>query len=225
MYLSFILDYLRRTLRRPPVALFLVLLLGSCLGSYGVMYYTLTAHQSVDREGYLRLEKEGLAIEFPSSWIAAKAEYENESGSFHGVEAFCAHASFYLGIHDERYTQFLTGRFNLTDAFSVVLYIVNQSYTGILEQNQNATLHFIENNTVGMMDMEVSVLHRDAEYTKVIMRGSPDNQGVLHNVTAIVMAEIVELKLTVVGMYSLEERWDEVQGTFETILNSVEIRR
>jgi len=222
--LSFILDYLRRTLRRPPVALFLVVVLVSCLAGYGITYFILTVHQSADREGYLRLEKEKVTIEFPKSWFAAEAAYENESGSFFGVEAFCPYASIYLGIHDERYTRFLMSRLDLTDAFSVILYIVNQSYAGILEENQNATLHFIENKTVGMLDIEVRLLDREADYTRVTIKGSPDNQGVMHNVTAIVMAEIDGLKLTIVGMYGLEEKWGELYGTFETILNSIEVR-
>ncbi len=216
--MSFIVNYLRRILRRPPVAIFLVLALGSCLAGYGAIYYVFSIHQSIHREGYLRLETDLLAIEFPKDWVAAEVAHENESGSIHGVQVFSSYASAYLGMHDEKYTELIMEKFRLTDAFSMVIHIVNDTYTAILERNENATIHFVENKTVRVLDL-------DADYTKVTIMGAPDNNNVLRNVTFIVMAGIEQRRLTYVGFYALEENWEEAYKAFEIILSSIEIRR
>lgn len=205
-------------LRRPPVVIFLVMVLASCLAGYGIVYFALTTHQSAHREGYLRLETGYLVIEFPKEWMAAEVSYENESGSIHGVQVVSSFASVYLGMHDEKYTQFLMGEFDLTDAFSTMIYMVNDTYGSILERNENATLHFVENKTVRVLDLQ-------ADYTRVLIRDVPDDDGVLQNVTLILMAGFEQRKLTYIGFYALEENWEEAYGNFQIILDSIEIRR
>ena len=212
------MQYLRQMLRRPPVVIFLVMVLASCLAGYGIVYFALTTHQSANREGYLRLETGYLVIEFPKEWMAAEVSYENESGSIHGVQVVSSFASIYLGMHDEKYTQFLMGEFDLTDAFSTMIYMVNDTYGSILERNENATLHFVENKTVRVLDLQ-------ADYTRVLIRDVPDNDGVLQNVTLILMAAFEQRKLTYIGFYALEENWEEAYGNFQIILDSIEIRR
>ena len=216
--MSFIVEYLRRMLRRPPVVIFLVLVLASCLAGYGVVYYAFTTHQSVDREGYLRLETEYLVIEFPKDWIAAEVSHENESGSIHGVQVVSSFASLYLGIHDREYTEFLMGKFNLADAFSTIIYMVNDTYGSILKRNENATLHFIENKTVRVLDLQ-------ADYTRVEIRDVPDSDNVLQDVTFILMAGLDQRKLTYIGFYALDENWEESYENFQIMLDSIEIRR
>ena len=216
--MSFIVQYLRQMLRRPPVVIFLVMVLASCLAGYGIVYFALTTHQSAHREGYLRLETGYLVIEFPKEWMAAEVSYENESGSIHGVQVVSSFASVYLGMHDEKYTQFLMGEFDLTDAFSTMIYMVNDTYGSILERNENATLHFVENKTVRVLDLQ-------ADYTRVLIRDVPDDDGVLQNVTLILMAAFEQRKLTYIGFYALEENWEEAYGNFQIILDSIEIRR
>jgi len=194
------------------------MVLASCLAGYGIVYFALTTHQSAHREGYLRLETGYLVIEFPKEWMAAEVSYENESGSIHGVQVVSSFASVYLGMHDEKYTQFLMGEFDLTDAFSTMIYMVNDTYGSILERNENATLHFVENKTVRVLDLQ-------GDYTRVLIRDVPDDDGVLQNVTLILMAAFEQRKLTYIGFYALEENWEEAYGNFQIILDSIEIRR
>ena len=196
----------------------MVLILGSCLASYGVIYFALTTHQSVDREGYLRLETDYAVIEFPKEWIAANVAHENETGSIHGVQVSSSYASIYLGIHNEKYTDFLMRKFDLTDAFSMIIHTVNDTYGAVLKENENATLHFVENKTVRVLDLT-------ADYTRAIIEDVPDDDGVLRNVTFIMMAGIDQRKLTYVGFYAFEGNWEEAYETFQVILSSIEIRR
>ncbi len=216
--MSFILNYLRRVLRRPPVIAFIALALGSCLVGYTILYLELAQHQSSSRVGYLQFETDNIKVEFPKSWFAYEVKNENASGVFYRVGVIGPTGEAYLAVQDEKATDFIMNRFNLTSITSLIVYMVNDTFTAILSKNPQATLDFGENSTM-------SVLSLDAQYSKVSIRGVPDSKGALHNVTYMVIAGLKQGRLVYVLFLSEEDKWDEGYQTFVIILSSIDLRR
>jgi len=216
--MSFIVNYLRRVLRLPPVVAFVALALGSCLVGYTLMYFELSQHQSSTRAGYLQFETDNIKLEFPKSWFAYEVENKNASGVFYRVGIVGPIGEAYFAVQDENATDFIMKRFNLTNITSLIIHMANDTFTAILGKNPQATLLFRENSTM-------SILSLDAEYTKVSISGVPDSRGALHNVTYIIIAGMKQQRLAYILFLSEEATWDEGYQTFVTILSSVDLRR
>ncbi len=214
--MSFILRSLRGILRRPPVVIFIVLALGSCLAGYGFVYWILSANLHGD---YLLLKNEYLEVEFPRYWFAFTWKPGNET-SGRGYSAFFAPTDRYvvmlLRIYDEVATRRFIEANNLTDAFSVAAYEADRMYNWSLQSNANATFLYSENGTV-------TVASREAIYTKFAIRDGFKQDEAFYNLTCIFMSWIDKQQLFEIAFWGKEDDWTQTHSVFETMLGSIKI--
>ena len=203
-------------LRRPPVIIFLVSVLVSCLVGYAIIYSTLAAHLHGDN---IRLENEYLEIEFPRNWLGVTWELGNDT-SGKGFNAYFAPtdvvALTLVRAYDDKATQIYMNEGNLADTFSIVIFEANRLYNWSLDTNENATMSFIENGTMFVSNCR-------ADFTRFIIQDGLEQDNALYNLTCVFLSCIEQQRLFQVAFWGEEEDWTQTYGTFEVILDSIKI--
>jgi len=213
----------RRLLRmiHPPLVIFIILVLGSCLAGYVIIYSTLALHQSTNREGYLRLETECLKTEFPRNWFAMKWAEKNETvGNVYITMLASTRSSVAVlfRILDETAMQAFMSKNNLKDISSITVFEAHRMYEWSRENNNNnATLFLNESGTI-------TISGNKAYYTKIIILDGGKKDGTLYNLTSMFISYVTQQKLAQITFWGEEEDWNKSQETFEIILNSTKIR-
>lgn len=206
---------------RPPLVIFIALVLGSCLVTGGVIQLTLSSHLNGD---YILLENEYMKIKFPKNWYAASWKDINVTvGNKYGIMVAPTDlfATVVFRLYDEQAAQNFMKENNLTDTFSAVIFKANQLYNWSLQSNGNATLFFVENGTK-------TVSGYRADYVKVFIKGgyvetADDGTTTTHNVTGIFLSCMNRQSLLEILFWGIEDDWGRTYGTFEVMLNSIKI--
>jgi hypothetical protein len=191
------------------------LVLGSCLASSAVIYFTLTAHLTGD---HLRFKNEYFEILFPKNWYGFSWEDRNATTGNLYTFLFGPTDMFVwanIVVYDEVATNNLMEENNLTDAFSVVIHGATTLYEQALQNNNNATFFFIENGTSMVSD------HK-AYYTEFAIRDGFTLDDAFYNMTCIFISYIDLQRLVHIAFQGEEEDWIQAYDTFETILDSIE---
>ncbi|MCS7119968.1 MAG: hypothetical protein RMJ07_06225 [Nitrososphaerota archaeon] len=216
--MSFVLDWLRRAIRKPPVAIFLISVCLSSLTGYGYMYVIASSHQSTLRSDFLHLKTDRMSLEFPKNWVAFKGAFQNESGSFSTVVSFNPVTGTFFGIqlYDENATRFLWETLSFTDTSSVVMQIVNDTYAAVLKDNNSSLLIFQKNDT-----MKVSNL--DFTYSIITVTNVPGGTNNYYNLTRFIGACLHNRELILIFFTSDESRWLIDYEIFQAIINLLRV--
>jgi len=201
---------------RLPLAIFIILILASCVIGYAILYSTLMSYTSNLREDYFRLESKYLKIEFPKSWFAMQWEAKNESsGNSYTVllAPVNLHAVMFFRVYDVKATQTYMNENGLSDAFSTVIFEVNRLYSWSLQNNNNATLLF---NATGTM----TVSNFEANYTIITIIDGYKEDDTLFSLTGIFISWVDGGKLIQIIFYGKQEDLNQTGDVFWVILNS-----
>lgn len=202
-----------------PLLAFLVLLAGSCLVSFAVIYYTLVTNQSTNRPDYFRLRSEFFETEFPMSWFAVTWVNKNETTGSIG-EAVIASTNLFaalaLRVYDEGAARSYLAENRLTDPFSVVVFEANRLYNWSLQDNSNATLTFVENGTT-------SVSGYEAVFSRVLIKGGIKQEEAFYNLTSMFIVFRAQQRLAEIVSWGKEEDWRLAQETFKAILGLTKV--
>ncbi len=210
--MSLVLRWFVRAFRKPPVIVFLVLLLGSCLTGYGIIYNIAASHQSEINPNFLHFETDYVEVELPKNWITFQGKVQNTTGLFFSIVSYnpFTWAFFQFQFCDENAKMFLLERLNLTDASQMLQKIINDTYSEILEKNSNVTRIFNENGTMTISNLT-------AEYSIITLRNVPTETSNLHNITSLIAIHIDEKRLIYISFTCDESNWSKESELFAII--------
>jgi len=201
----------------PPVIIFIALLIGCVLTSFGVLQYTLSTHVKGD---YILLENNCLTLEFPKDWFAFSWIDRNvEAGKIYGV-LFASPRLFSamtFRIYDQAVTQRYMQENNLTDVPSIVLFETLKMYNESLKNNENATLVFLENGTI-------TVSGHTALYSSFLIRDGFKQDEEWYNLTCTFISYMSDQKLVQIAFWGKEDDWRQTRDIFDAVLNSTKVK-
>jgi len=207
---------LRLGLPRLPLTIFLIMILGSLLLGFSVIYWIIATHSVGEN---LRLENEFIKIDFPRSWIAYSWDIKNTSGNIYSVFLSPPQlmSAILFRIHDEIATQNFIKKNNLTDALSIAIFEAKRIYNWTQSKNENSSLIFKE---IGGM----IVLGNQANYSRVIIKDAIETNGAFYNMSFLMISYIRNQKLVEIAFWGEKGDCDKISNVFEAILNSTEIK-
>jgi len=200
-----------------PVILMLILVFGSVLTSVGILYYVQAPHL---RGGLLLFENQYVELEFPKNWYGVPYETSvPSSGKNFSVLLTDPAKIIYIGlmIYDETSTQTFLNNLHLTDARSVINFMANVSYYGIMESSSNATLVFIENST-----KTVSGHTADCSIFK-ILNGYTEN-NVAKNISYMMLSYFDNQRLVQIAYWGGEEDFESSFQVMETFITNLMVK-
>jgi hypothetical protein len=201
----------------PPVIIFLVLLLGSLLGSISTLFYIFGSHQRGDS---LWFENQYVELEFPKNWVAAPLENINSTaGNTFSAVFFEADAFLAMGItvYDKMATQTFFNKYNFTDTRSILFSEANKTYTDILQSSKNATLEIMENGTRLISNSE-------ADYAIYLIRNGYIENNVSKNISYMSIFYINNQQLIQLAYWGNEDEFGRQNQIFETFLSQLRVK-
>jgi hypothetical protein len=191
------------------------LVLGSCLATYAFVNLTLTTHLTGD---YLSFKNEYLEIVFPKDWFGWDWEDKNATSGNSYTALFGSIYSLVavtVTVYDIEATEVFMTENDLTDSFSVVIHLANLMYEQSLQDNDNATISFIKNDTT-------RVSNNNAHYTEFLINGVTLDEN-LHNWTSRYLSFMDQQRLVHISYQGSEEDWIQTYNVFEIMLDSIKI--
>lgn len=216
MLLQFSFQWLR-SLFVPPIIIFLVLMLGSILGSFGIAYFTFTSHIRGD---LLWFENQYVELEFPRNWYGDSGEYLNSTfGNTFSAIFVAPNVFLYIGltIYDEKAAQTYIQMYNFSDAYSVVKFQVNKTYSIVLQTNSNVTLVPIKNGTI-------PVSGYNADYSICLFENGYTENNVQKNVKFMMISYFDKQHMVQISFWGDEDEFDRSYSLFETFLYQMKVK-
>lgn len=214
--MQFNLQWLR-SLFVPPVIIFLVLILSSILGSFGIACFTFTSHLKGD---LLWFENQYVELEFPRNWYGDSSEYLNSTYGNTFSAIFAAPNFFlYIGltVYDEKATQTYIHMYNLSDAHSVILLQINRTYSSVIQTNSNATLVHLENGTIPVSGCI-------ADYSICLFENGYTENDVQKNVTYMIVSFIDKQQIIHIAYWGDENEFERNYSMFETFISQMKVK-
>ncbi|RJS86713.1 hypothetical protein CW704_04900 [Candidatus Bathyarchaeota archaeon] len=201
---------------RLPLMIFLLMILGSLLVGFLVIYEIVATHS---RGEYLRLENRFIKIDLPRNWFVYSWKTENSTGDIYNVFLTPPNllSAIIFKIHDEKATQNFMKEYNLTDALSVATFEIERVYNWTQSKNENASIIFEETG-------EIELFKKQAGYSKIIVKDGIETDGKFYDMSFLMMSYIQNQKLVEIAFWGKKEDCEKMSDLFETILNSTEIR-
>jgi hypothetical protein len=205
-----------------PVIIFLALLLGSIIGSFGIAYSSLTSHLATG--GLLYFEDQYVELEFPRNWLGSYYEYSNSTYGNGFTAIFVAPNVFVLiglTIYDKTATQSYIKTYNLKDAHSVVIFQLNETYTSILQtSDSNATIASIENSTISICNHTVTADYSTCLFEKAYV----NNNGTQSNITYMNICYFDNQRLIQIAYWGDQNAFSNSYPIFTTFLNDLKVK-
>jgi len=201
---------------RLPLAVFIIIIPVLWGVGFAIFYSAFTTHAHGD---YFRLETNHLDLDFPRNWYAVPWEEKNSSGDRYGVllAPTDIRASMFMVIYDENAARLYLEQNNVTDAFSATIFELKRLHNWALQKNENATLSFIENETISLFG------HTGNCSTLIMEGGFVDDQGKFYNWTWTFMS-FIDGKIFQIAYHGVEGDYDLAYRNFQFILNSTKIK-
>ena len=214
-----------RLYRYLPFVVFLVLTGSLITFGFSIIYLTVAEHARGD---YFYLETECLELEFHRGWWVSRWVTENESGVVYHVALY--NVSAYLNglmigvsiiVYDENAARDYMERNGLTDTYSALVFEAERWYRYMKIENENATLHFVENGTILVSGFEARYL------TMKVEKGYRDRDGNIHNWTTMFISWMRNGMLHYIAFYGVEEGWSQpkTQEIFNHLLETLRYKR
>jgi len=207
---------LKLGLPRLPLTIFLLMILGSLLIGFSLIYVIVATHS---RGEYLRLENEFIRIDLPKNWLIYSWNSKNSTGDIYTI--FLASpeliSAIVFRIHDERATRYFMEEHDLKDALSVATFETGRIYNWTRIKNENASLIFRETG-------EIVVSGNQASYSKIIIKDAIESNGVYSNMSFLMITYIKNQRLVEIAFWGEKEDCEKTLDLFKAILNSTEIK-
>jgi len=207
---------LRLGLPRLPLLIFLLILIGSLLVGFSVIYEIVATHS---RGEYLRFENEFIKIDLPRNWFVISWNDENSTGDIYSI--FLASpdlvSAIIIRIYDEEATRNFMEEYNLTDALSIVAFESERIYNWTQSRSENASIIFNETG-------ETMVLGNPASYSKIIIKDGIESNGAFQDMSFMMISYIKNQKLIEISLWGENEDCKKIYDLFEAVLNSTEIK-
>ena len=211
---------LRLELPRPPLLIFLSLILISLILGSCIIYSTVSAHRKGD---YLHLESDVLEVDFPANWFAFSWETVNETtnGKIFSFLIFASNmfSAISIQVFDENATRQYMMENNLSDVSSASFKETQRLFKWISRKNENASIISSENGT-----LIAGVSKSFASFTRILIKDGFEDRGSFYNVSCTVISYMEGKNLVRIAFWGKDEDCDKASGILERILNTTLVK-
>jgi hypothetical protein len=214
-----------RIVLRPPILIFLLILIGSLIGGSAVIQLTLSSHQ---KGNYLLYDDNFVTFEFPMDWLGFSWEEQDiTTGNVYSalVSPPLLYSILIIRIFDEQAKQILFDEKNLTDENSLNLFeasLLLEFAHSLTENSENATLSLIKQG-------RTEVSNYNAYYANILISdvvdfNSDTGEEITYNLKATFVSYIKSQNVIEVIFYGEEEDYNDMYSIFERIVDSIEVK-
>jgi len=215
---------------RLPLAIFVLsVLVFLSVGS--LMIYSALISNLVDDGNWLHIKTDVCELNFPKHWYLARVGGREGNKTIYiiyllGYLLSDDLVSVNLVFYNKAATQDFMKENNLTDVSTVPYFEAQQMYNRILSENENATLHFIEEKSelLGFITEWARNRGYNAYSLLVNIKNAYEVKDVYYNVTGLFISLMIDhQRLLEIIFYGEENSWEKNQGNFEKVLSSIKI--
>ena len=211
---------MRLELPRPPLLIFLSLLLVSLTLGFGMIYSIVSAHRRGD---YLYLEREILEVEFPANWLAFSWETVNETTNGKIFSFWILASDMFSAISIQVFDEISTRQYmmekNLSDASSASFMEAQRFFKWIAANNENASLVFSENGTLNIGVSKIS-----AGFTRILIKDGLEVKGSFYNMSCTVISFMKGENFVRLAFWGKEEDCNRALEIWERVLNTTLVK-
>ena len=215
---------------RLPLAIFVLsVLVFLSVGS--LMIYSALISNLVDDGNWLHIKTDVCELNFPKQWCLFKWSEGEGNKTIYAIVLFddvpyLSQTFVHLRFYDKAATRDFMKENNLTDISLVPNFEAQRTYNLSLSRSENATLHFVEEETELLSFITEWARNRsyNIHYLLIDIKNAYEVRNVYYNTTGLFISLMInDQELIEIIFYGEENSWKKNQDSFKGVLSSIKI--